>query len=252
MLKTELHTHVNDDPKDHQLITYSARELVEGALSQKFAVLAITCHNFLYQNEELKKYAKGKGLLLIFGVEKDIESKHVLLYGLTPEEAGRINTFKDLHTARQKNKNLFTIAAHPPYFGASCLGNKIYQFPELFDAWEHSFLHTTFYNPNKKMLEKAKQMQKPVVGNSDVHFLKDLGRTYTLIDLEKNNLEKVGISFEKRAADTENKHLNESDIFLAIKENKVKLVTQPLSCLEFLRIIGRAFWSGLRHKWKNR
>lgn len=231
MLKAELHTHVNDDPKDSKLITYSARELVDEAIRQKFAVLAITCHNLLYQNEELKRYAKEKGLLLIFGVEKDIENRHVLLYNLTPEEASKINTFQDLRETRRQNKNIFTIAAHPPYFGTSCLGKKIYQFPDLFDAWEHSFLHTKIWNPNKKMLGKAKQIQKPIVGNSDVHFLKDLGRTYTLISLEKTD------------------H-READIFQTIKENKIKLVTTPLPFWEFLRIIGRAFWSGLKHKWK--
>ncbi len=227
MLKAELHTHTNDDPKDKKWITYSAQELVEEAIKQKFDVLAITCHNFLYQNEELKEYAQKKGLILIFGVEKDVENKHVLLYNIAPEEANGINTFKDLNHLR-KEKNTFTIAAHPPYLGSSCLRNKIYQHRDLFDAWEHSFLHTRLYNPNNKMLRKAKELHKPVVGNSDVHLLKDLGRTYTLIDAEKN----------------------EQSIFQAIKENKVTIVTKPLPLLEFIRITGRAFWSGIRHKLK--
>ncbi len=228
MLKAELHTHTNDDPKDKKWIAYSAKELVEEALKHKFDVLGITCHNFLYQNTELKEYAKKKGLILLFGTEKDIENKHVLLYNITPEDAEKIKTFKDLQDARQQNKNIFTIAAHPPYLGASCLRNKIYQHLNLFDAWEHSFLHTRVYNPNKKMLQKAKELHKPVVGNSDVHLLKDLGRTYTLIDAEKN----------------------EPTIFQAIKDNKVRIMTKPLPFFEFVRITLRAFWSGIRHQWK--
>lgn len=229
MLKAELHTHTNDDPKDRKWISYSATELVEEAIKQKFDVLAITCHNFLYQNEELKKSAQKKGLILIFGIEKDIENKHVLLYNLTPEEAENIKTFVDLRDARIKNKKLFTIAAHPPYLGASCLRDKIYQYTGLFDAWEHSFLHTRSYNPNQKMLKRAKELDKPVVGNSDVHLLKDLGRTYTLIDAEKT----------------------EQAIFQAIEENKVQVVTKPLPIWEFIRITLRAFWSGIRHKIKS-
>lgn len=226
MLKAELHTHTNDDPKDRKWISYSAKELVEEALKQKFDVLAITCHNFFYQNKELKEYAKKKGLILLFGIEKDIENKHVLLYNMAPEEAEKIETFEDLQEARQQNKNLFSIAAHPPYLGSSCLRNKIYQHPHLFDAWEHSFLHTRSYNPNKKMLQKAKEFHKPVIGNSDVHLLKDLGRTYTLIDAEKT----------------------EVAIFQGIKENKVQIVTRALPLFEFIRITVRAFWSGIRHK----
>ncbi|MBS3169444.1 PHP domain-containing protein [Candidatus Woesearchaeota archaeon] len=227
MLKAELHTHVNDDPKDKQWITYSARELVEEALRQKFDVLAITCHNLLYQNEELRRYAQQKGLLLIFGVERDIENKHVLLYNLTPQEAEKIKTFEDLAQLR-RIKRVLVIAAHPPYLGASCLRAKIYQYPNLFDAWEHSFLHTKLYNPNHKMLQKAKEINKPVIGNSDVHFLNDLGRTYTLVDADKN----------------------EQAVFQAIKENKVSIVTKPLPLFEFIRITGRAFWSGVRHQVK--
>jgi len=226
MLKAELHTHTNDDPKDKKWIAYSAKELVEEALKQKFDVLGITCHNFLYQNQKLKDYALKNGLIILFGIEKDIENKHVLLYNVTPEDAEKIKTFKDLQDAREQNKNLFTIAAHPPYLGASCLRNKIYQYPDLFDAWEHSFLHTTIYNPNRKMLEKAKELHKPVVGNSDVHLLKDLGRTYTLIDVDKK----------------------EQSIFQAIKENKAQIVTRALPLFEFIRITVRAFWSGIRHK----
>src|SRR3989338_9121674 len=98
MLKAELHTHTNDDPKDKKWITYSTRELVEEAIRKKFDVLAITCHNFFYQNKELQEYAKKRGLILIFGIEKDVENKHVLLYNITPEDAIKVNTFDDLAT----------------------------------------------------------------------------------------------------------------------------------------------------------
>ncbi|MBI2102357.1 PHP domain-containing protein [Candidatus Woesearchaeota archaeon] len=229
MLKAELHTHTNDDPKDKKWITYSTKELVEEAIKQKFDVLAITCHNYLYEDEKLKAAAKESGLILVWGIEKDIEHKHVLLYNVTQDEAMRIKTFDDLRFARKKNKKLFAIAAHPPYLGSSCLRNKIYHYLDLFDAWEHSFLHTKLLNPNTKMMKRAQELQKPIVGNSDVHLLKDLGRTYTLIDADKN----------------------EDAVFKAIRENKVTVVTTPLPLFEFVRITLRAFWSGMRHQLKS-
>src|SRR3989338_2525578 len=217
MLKAELHTHINVDPKDQRWISYSARELVDEAIRRGFQVLAITCHNLVYQNPELKEYAREKGMVLIFGVEKDVEQKHVLIYNVTPEDVENVNTFADLRRLR-KEREVFTIAAHPSYWGPSCLRERIYQEPDLFDAWEHSFLHMNGYNTNRKMMERAEEYGKPVVGNSDVHLLTDLGRTYTLIDAK----------------------MDESAIFQAIKRGKIKLVTTPLSLGEFLRITIRA------------
>ena len=230
MLKTELHTHCSVDPRDNKWVKYSAKELVDEALKKKFDVLAITCHNYVHQDGNLKKYAKDKGLLLIFGMERDVEGKHTLMYNISQEDAMKIKNFKDLKEAREKNKGLFTIAAHPMFLAPSCLGKKIYEFPDLFDAWEYSFFHTYGLNLNKKMVRKSKKFKKPVVGNSDVHVLKDLGRTYTLIDAEPN----------------------EEAIFEAIKKNKVKVVTRPLPIMEFLHITFKAIFSTIYHLLKKR
>ena len=135
------------------------------------------------------------------------------------------STFKDLKEARENNKKLFTIAAHPMFLAPSCLGKKIYELPDLFDAWEYSFFHTKLLNLNKKMVKKAKKFRKPVVGNSDVHVLKDLGRTYTLIDSEAN----------------------EEAVFYAIKNNKIKVVTKSLPISEFIYIAIKAIISSIRH-----
>lgn len=230
MLKAELHTHINEDPKDKKFIKYSGKELVDEAVRKKFDVLAITCHNLVYQNNELKEYAKNKGLLLIFGIERDVEEKHVLMYNITQEEAGRINTFNDLDLFRKQKPELITIAAHPVYWGPSCLKNNIIKHPHLFDAWEHSFFHTKLINPNKKLLILAKKYNKPVVGNSDVHVIHDLGRTYSWIDSEKN----------------------EQAVLTAIKEGKVQYVANPLNHLEFFHIAWKAVASTVRHQIKKR
>lgn len=227
MLKAELHAHINEDPKDKSRIVHSARELVDEAIKNKFDVLAITCHNQVYEDKKLKEYAAKKGLLLLFGVERDIENKHVLLYKVNQKEADAVKTFSDLEKLR-KEKNIFVIAAHPSYPDSNSLGKKIYQYPHLFDAWEYSFLHTIFWNSNRKMVPRAKEYQKPIVGNSDIHLLKDLGRTYSLID----------------------SLLDEDAVFKAIKENKIKVITHPLSVYEFTRIVIKAITSALKHKIK--
>ena len=215
MLKTELHTHCNADPIDYKWVKYSPKDLVNEAIKKKFDVLAITCHNLVYTNKELKEYARKKGLLLLFGIERDIEERHTLLYNITQKEAMKINTFQDLKRAKETNKNLIAISAHPLYPGPACIGKKgLIKHQSLFDAWEHSFFHSWFYNPNRKLIKLAKKYKKPLVGNSDVHVLKDLGRTYSLINSKKT----------------------EEAVFQAIKDGKVKVVTNEVPIHEFLHI----------------
>lgn len=230
MLKAELHTHTNDDPKDKKWIAYSARELVDEAIKQKFDVLGISCHNFMFQDDELKRYASERGLLLLFGIEKDVEGKHVLLYNLSRDVAMGIETFDDLRRARAQDPQILSIAAHPPYLSASCLRGRIIEHLDLFDAWEHSFFYCSLFNPNTKMVSQAKKYNKPIVGNSDVHVLKDLGRTYTLVDAA----------------------LEELAVFDAIKKGKVELVTKPMPLREFLKVLSRASISQLRHQMKRK
>jgi len=223
MLKVELHTHIDIDPVDKPMIKYSAKQLVDLAIGKKFDVLAITCHNLVYQNDRLKEYAMDKGLLLIYGIERDIEGRHVLIYGIMQEEADGIKTFSDLKRLKEEKakikENIFVIAPHPFYWGGTCLGDRIIKHLDLFDAWEFANFHTKIYNkPNQKVLRFAKQHNKPVVGNSDLHHVYYFNRTYSLIDTDKN----------------------EKAVFEAIRNNKVKIVSKPMSLFEF---VGIFFWA---------
>ena len=83
MLKAELHTHIHADPKDGHFVTYSAQELIDEAAQKNFDVLGISCHDYLYRDQAAEEYARQKGILLLSGVERTIEGKHVLLYNLT-------------------------------------------------------------------------------------------------------------------------------------------------------------------------
>ncbi len=217
MLKSQLHIHIHEDPQDHGFVNYSARELIDAAAKQSFEVLAITCHNKVIFNEEINKYAQTKNILLISAVERTIGGKHVLIYNITEEESQQIDSFEKLRQWRIKKKKenspFLVIAAHPFFYGNTCLKNIIIKHFNLFDAWEYSFFYTKFFNPNKKMMKLAKKYQKPIVGNADVHKIDDLGRTYSLINTQKN----IRLVFE------------------AIKKNKINIKTTPLSFFHFLK-----------------
>lgn len=257
MLKAELHTHINLDPQDHRFITYNAYDLIDAAVEQGFQILAITCHDFWYEDPQAKKYAAERGLLLLSGIERTIEGKHTLLYNISSSLAMSIHSFDDLHRARQDHPDMLVIAAHPFHFGPTCLKKTILTNADLFDAWEYSFFHVSFFDPNQKTVTLAKKYGKPIVGNSDVHKLKDLGRTYTLIDVSavevsaqapNDDLADVSVDAPIKVDAQIDDPLNEQKIFQAIRQGKVQVVTKPLPLLEAAHITGKALFHMARKK----
>jgi hypothetical protein len=96
----------------------------------------------------------------------------------------------------------------------------------LFDALEYCHFYSTKINFNQRALEVCQSFGFPLVGNSDAHFLSQLGTTYSLIYAEKN-LEAV---------------------FAAIRQNKVQVVSRPLKPLEMGSIANRFLRMKLRAK----
>jgi hypothetical protein len=96
----------------------------------------------------------------------------------------------------------------------------------LFDALEYCHFYSPLINFNQKAVELSRSFGFPLVGNSDAHFLSQLGTTYSLIYAEKN-LEAI---------------------FAAIRQNKVKVATRPLKHLEMGSIVNRFLRMKLRLK----
>jgi predicted metal-dependent phosphoesterase TrpH len=203
-IKIELHTHTNFDPLD--LIEHSASQLIDEAAEQGFQALAITCHDALQWSQSLVGYAEEKGILLIPGVEATIEGKHVLVYGLEHFKAPM--SFADLRELRQSQPEIFTIAPHPFFPGSVCLGERLMENHDCFDAIEFSHFYTRKMNFNQKAVEMARAHNKALIGTSDVHFLKQLGRTYSLVNAAERSF---------------------SAISAAVRAGEIEVVTQPLT-----------------------
>lgn len=241
LLKAELHIHINLDPEDIGEIKYSAKDLIDSAAEKDFQVLAITCHNWIYRNPEMEKYAWSKGIILLSGAELTIRGKHVLVYNLSEEERKSVKSFEDLLELKQKNKDIFVIAPHPFHFGFCCLGRKIIEYLDLFDAWEYSFFYLNWFNLNKRTVRLAKKFGKKLVANSDVHDLRFLGKTYTLIDAR----------------------LDKKSVFEALRKGRVEIGSEPLNFSEFFfislmilrstirRAILKTFKSQSKHLYNN-
>ncbi|HMK75671.1 MAG TPA: PHP-associated domain-containing protein [Thermodesulfobacteriota bacterium] len=219
-LKADLHLHTAEDPLDR--VRYTAKELISKAADEGFDIISITNHNRMTFNQDLSSYARDKGILLIPGVEMTIRRRHVLVLNPPPHK-----TCSDfLSLSRLCRSETLIVAPHPYFPGTYSLNGYLLKHLNLFDALEYCHFYSPMINFNQRALEVCQSFGFPLVGNSDAHFLSQLGTTYSLIYAEKN-LE---------------------SIFAAIRGNRVEVVTRPLRTLEMGSIANRFLRMKLRAK----
>jgi hypothetical protein len=213
MLRGDFHHHINSDPVDGWFIRHSAGELIDRAVAVGLDVLAITCHESVPYDEDATRYAAQRGLILLRGMEATVGGHHVLLLNF-PEFPSGICTMSDIAAA--KTSESLVIAPHPFYPGRVAGETTLKVHRHLFDAVEFSGLYTPLTRTfNRQAIAYARTVGLPVVGNSDTHFLWQMGKTSTLID-----------SVSEPAAVVE-----------AIRQGRVRLQTEPLRWTHIARFI---------------
>ncbi len=183
MLKVELHTHTSDDPADW--IPHSPYALIDRAAALGYDALAITLHDHQFDVRPLEAYAADRGLILIPGIERTIEGRHVLLLNFPAAATEAVRSFDDLAALKQRCRGL-VVAPHPFFPMPSCLLGKMNRHADVFDAVEYNAMYTGWMNFNVLGERWARRRGKPVVGNGDVHRLEQLGTTYSLVDAERD------------------------------------------------------------------
>jgi len=182
MLKVDLHIHTADDPSDR--IPYQTHELIDRAAELGFDCLAITLHDRQLDIERFRAYAAVRRVVLIAGIERTIEGRHVLLLNYT-RAAESIGSFEALASLRRRERGL-VVAPHPFFPALSALRGALTRHAHLFDAVEWNGMFTRTMNFNAPAERWARRHGKPMVGNGDVHRLEQLGKTYSLVDAEPN------------------------------------------------------------------
>jgi predicted metal-dependent phosphoesterase TrpH len=220
VIKVDFHIHTSEDPVDH--IDHSTYALIDRAASLGYDALAITLHDRQLDEECLRRYASDRGILLVPGVERTIGRKHVLLLNF-PAEAARIRTFDELRLLKSRSNGL-VVAPHPFFPGGSCLRSLMDVHQDLFDAVEWTYFWTTRVNFNAPACRWAKDRGKPLIANSDLHDIRQLGRTYSLVDAERDP----------------------SAICDAIRAGAVTIETEPVPVAELARVFGGMVWRGRR------
>ncbi|MFA6549968.1 MAG: PHP-associated domain-containing protein [Candidatus Gracilibacteria bacterium] len=214
-LKAQLHVHSKSDKRDY--ISSSEKQIIDKAHSFGYEVIAFTCHDSVIFSEELKKYAEKKGILLIPGIEKEIEKCHIVILNAN-KNAESVHTFKDLKKYKKAHPESIIFAPHMYYPRHFFIKNwpKTIKNLELFDAIEYSYFYTKLYNLyNEKAELLAKKYHVPMIGTSDNHILKYFDKTYSLIDAEKNW----------------------KSIENAIKKGKIEIKTKPMKSTEIIHAL---------------
>jgi hypothetical protein len=211
MLKVELHSHTSDDPVDR--IPYSTPELIDRAAALGYDALAVTLHDRQLDVAPLAAYAAGRGLVLIPGIERTIEGRHVLLLNFS-RAVEDVCSFDDLARLRRREGGL-VVAPHPFFPAAHSLFGRLTRHADLFDAVEYNAMYTAELNFNLPAIRWARAHGKPMVGNGDVHRFIQLGTTWSLVDAEPDA----------------------AAICHAIREGRVSVETRPLSWAAAARVI---------------
>ena len=211
MLKIDLHLHSREDPID--LITYDARSLVDRAVMLGFDAIAITLHDGLLRDRSVAAYARERGIVLIPGIERSIQRRHVLLINF-PDEAQDVRSFDDVARLKARTAGL-VIAPHPFFPDTTCLRSALDAHVDLFDAVEWSYFWTRRLNFNARAAGWARRHRKPIVGNSDLHDLRQLGRTYSLVESDRDP----------------------DAICAAIRAGRVTVETEPVPAIELTRVL---------------
>ena len=167
MLKIELHAHTGDDPVD--VIPYTTFELIDHAAALGYDALAITLHEHQLDLRRFLPYAAERGVVLIPGVERTVEGRHVLLLNYK-SGAEDVRSFADLAALKRRASGL-VIAPHPFFPTRTCLRGDMERHVDLFDAVERNAMFIRGVDFNRAAERFAARHGKPVVGNCDVHRL---------------------------------------------------------------------------------
>jgi predicted metal-dependent phosphoesterase TrpH len=213
VLKVDLHIHTAEDPVDR--IDHSSFDLIDRAASLGFDALAITLHDRQLTDSRVFDYARERGLVLIPGLERTIQRRHVLLLNFGARAAEGVNTLHDVGRLKARTGGL-VIAPHPFFPSPSCLRGALDAHADLFDAVEWSYFWTRGIDFNARAAAWARARGKPIVGNSDLHNLRQLGRTYSLVDAQPDA----------------------AAICAAIRDGRVEFRTSPVPAPELVEVFG--------------
>ncbi|MCI0532596.1 PHP domain-containing protein [bacterium] len=194
-IKANFHLHTAEDPG--HAIPYSIYDAVDYAAKKGFDTLALTCHRMCACTDDHVAYAAAQKILLIPSIEADIYDdaarhprNHVLILNCG-KDAEKLRTFDDLRAYKKGNPDIFVIAPHPFHYGTFSLHDLLAKHIDVFDAIEHSWFFSKWFNRNKEAARATKRHRLPFIATSDTHFFDFFDKNYIIIESAENTPESL-------------------------------------------------------------
>jgi predicted metal-dependent phosphoesterase TrpH len=187
-----------------------------------YGALAVTLHDRYFDPAPDAAYARERGIVLLPGIERTIAGRHVLLINF-PSECADVGSFEDIERLKSQSSGL-VVAPHAFYPIPSALGRMLDRHTNLLDAVEVNAMYTSTLDFNRRALAWAHAHRKPLVGNTDLHLLEQMGTTYSLVDADPHP----------------------DSICEAIRNGRVEVRTEPLSLVRAVHLFSMMCWGGIR------
>jgi predicted metal-dependent phosphoesterase TrpH len=227
--RVELHSHCQGDPVDRYL-THSIFEHIDQAKKVGLDAVAITWHRKIFDNPEALAYARERGILLIPGMEAEIDRRHLIVLNLEEGDLVAQPTWNQVRALRLRKPDALVLAPHPFYPHPSCLGKTMEAHADCIDAVEWCFIHVPWLpgrvNPNLRAARWAHQHGKTVVACSDSHSLHAIGRNISTVEADE---------------------LTPAALFTGIRAGRVSFHRASLPIAPLMYETGRAMSSQPRH-----
>jgi predicted metal-dependent phosphoesterase TrpH len=234
--RVELHSHCQGDPVD-TYIRHTIFEHLDQAKKIGLDAIAVTWHRKICSHPEAVAYARKQDILLISGMEAEVDGRHLIVLNLNEGDLPAEPTWDEIRTLRACKPEMLVMAPHPFYPHPSCLGNRLDRHLDCIDAVEWCMFHVKWLpgrlNPNLRAARWAHQHGKPLIACSDAHSLAAIGKNASMIEADALTPEALfagiragRVSFHRRA-------LNFSQL---VYHTSRTLVSQPRNIRRWLTL----------------
>jgi len=208
--RVELHSHCQGDPLD-SYIGHTLFEHIDRAKEVGLDAIAVTWHRKICAEPEAFAYARKRNILLIPGMEADVDRRHVVLLNVAEGDLAGEPTWDEIRALRARKPQVFVMAPHPFYPHPCCLGSKaMNENAGCIDAVEWCMLHVHWLpdrvSPNLRAARWAHRHGKPLVACSDAHALAAIGKNASTVEADALTTESIlaairagRVSFHRRA-----------------------------------------------------
>jgi predicted metal-dependent phosphoesterase TrpH len=169
-------------------LSHTIFEHIDQAKKVGLDAIAITWHRSICNDPAPYAYAQKLGLLLISGMEAEVDGKHLVVLGLEEGDLPGQTSWAEIRALRTRKPGVVIVAPHPFYPHPSCLGNRMNGHADCIDAVEWCSLHAHWLpsrvSPNLRAARWAHRHGKPLVACSDAHALRSIGRNASTVEAE--------------------------------------------------------------------